>query len=272
MIHLLCALPCEARPLLDCHDLRHVPQADIFKCYASRDGGISLTISNPDKINAAAAVCYTYTFFNSLPGDAWLNIGTAGHHSLALGVPALAHSIEDAGSGLRWYPQFVAEPPCRTLHLKTLDRPSTEYEESMVDMEAAGFYATASRFGTAELIYVLKIISDNAAHPAGKPDAEVISGFIQEQLPCINNIIESLRALSAELATIQQPPPAYSDCVARWHFTEYERNVLLRLLQRWQLLCPDRHPLADSSRIKKGKELNQYLEKELNRVTISFAE
>ena len=272
MIHLICALPCEARPLIDCHDLRHVPRADLCKCYAGKDGGMTLTVSGPGKINAAAAVCYTQTSFNSLPSDAWLNVGIAGHRALAIGQPALAHRIEDAGSSQCWYPQFVFAPPCRTQGLLTLDRPSTDYDEVMIDMEAAGFCATASRCGTAELIHVLKVISDNAAHPAGKPDAGIISGLIQEQLPCINNIIESLRALSAELANIQQPPPAYSDCVARWHFTEYERNVLLRLLQRWQLLCPDRHPLADSSRIKKGKELNQYLEKELNRVTISFAE
>ena len=271
MLHLICALPCEARPLIDCHDLRHVPQADIFKCYAGRDGGMSLTISHPGKINAAAAVSYTYTLFNSLPSDVWLNIGIAGHRSYAIGQPALAHRIEDAGSGLCWYPQFVFKPACGTQNLMTLDKPSTEYEETMIDMEAAGFYATASRFGTAELIHVLKIISDNATHPAGKPDAQVISGLIAGQLHTINNCIGSLRAISAELAAAQQPPPFFSDCLERLHFTEYERNILLRLLQRWHLLCPGRHPLVDIPQLKRGKDLIRFLENELARVTVRVA-
>src|SRR3989304_3879721 len=105
MMHLICALLCEARPLIDCHDLRHIPQADLFQCYARRDGSMTLTVSGPGKTNTAAAVSYTHTLFNSLPGDAWLNIGIAGHRALAIGTPILAHRIEDAGSGQCWYPQ-----------------------------------------------------------------------------------------------------------------------------------------------------------------------
>ena len=231
---------------------------------------MTLTVSGPGKTNTAAAVSYTHTLFNSLPGDAWLNIGIAGHRALAIGTPILAHRIEDAGSGQCWYPQLVFEPSCRTLNLRTLDRPSTDYDEDVMDMEAAGFYSMASRCGTAELIHVFKIISDNAAQPAGKPDAQFFTGLIENQLTCINNVIASLQSLSTELAAVQQPPPLFNDCLERWHFTEYERNVLLRLLQRWQLLCPDRHPRAELAQIKKGKELIRYLEKELGRVTISF--
>jgi hypothetical protein len=232
---------------------------------------MSLTVSGPGKTNAAAAISYTHTLFNGLACDAWLNIGIAGQHTLAIGTAVLAHRIEDAGSGQCWYPQLVFEPPCPTLNLRTLDRPSTDYDEDVIDMEAAGFYSMASRCGTAELIHVLKIISDNAAQPAGKPDARFFTGLIENRLPCINNFIASLQSLSGELAAIQQPPPLFNDCLERWHFTEYERNVLLRLLQRWQLLCPDHHPLADSMQFRKGKELIRYLGKELGRVVISFA-
>ena len=272
MIHFICALPCEGKPLIYCHDLRHVPRADLFKCYASSNGGMSLTVSGPGKTNAAAAVGYTHTLFSSLPSDAWLNIGIAGHRTLDLGTAVLAHRIEDAGSGLCWYPQIMFEPPCPTLNLRTLDRPSTEYDEDLIDMEAAGFYSLASRCGTAELIHVLKFISDNAVQPAGKPDTRFFTGLIENGLKCINEVIDSLQFLSCELAAIQQSPPWFNDCLERWRFTEYERNVLWRLLQRWHLLCPDRHPLAESIQFRKGKELIHYLEKELGHVTISFAE
>lgn len=272
MMHLMCALSCEARPLIDGHDLRHIPRADLFQCYARRDGGMTLTVSGPGKTNAAAAVSYTHTLFHSLPSDAWLNIGIAGHRTLAIGTPVLAHRIEDGGSGRCWYPQLMFEPPCPTLNLRTLDRPSTDYDENVMDMEAAGFYSMASRCGTAELIHVIKIISDNAVHPAGKPEARFFTGLIENRLPCIDHVIISLQSLSAELAAIQQPPPGYTACLERWHFTEYERNVLLRLLQRWHLVCPERRPPAEPAQIKNGKELIRYLEKELGRVTISFAE
>jgi nucleoside phosphorylase len=272
MIHLICALPCEARPLIDCHDLRHVPRADLFQCYVRRDGGMSLTISGPGKTHAAAAVSYTHTLFNSLPSDAWLNIGIAGHRSLDIATAVLAHRIEDVGSGQCWYPQRVFKSPCPTLNLRTLDRPSTDYDEDVMDMEAAGFYSMASRCGIADLIHVLKIISDNAAQPAGMLDARFFTGLIENGLTCINNVIVSLQSLSAELVAVQQPSPLFNDCLERWHFTEYERNVLQRLLQRWHLLCPDRHPLTDNTQLRKGKDLILYLEKELGRVVISFAE
>ena len=272
MIHLICALSCEARPLIDFHELRHLPRCGLFKCYAGRNGDITLTVSGTGKINAAAAVCHAHLLFNTLPSDAWLNIGVAGHRSLAIGEPVLAHRIEDAGSGRCWYPQFAGTPPCRTSNLRTLDRPSTDYEEALLDMEAAGFYATASRCGTAELIHVFKIISDNAAQPAVTPDEKFVSGLIAGQLNPVNTFLESLRSLSAELAGMQSYPSSFKECLERWHFTEYEQNMLLRLLHRWQLLCPDLHPLADTGQVRKGKDLIRLLEKKLGQVTISYTE
>ena len=232
---------------------------------------MTLTVSGPGKANAAAAVAYAHSLFNSLASDAWLNIGIAGQRRMAIVTGVLAHRIEDEGSGQCWYPQLGFDPPCRTLNLRTLDRPSTDYDEDVMDMEAAGFYSMASRCGIAELIHVFKVISDNAAQPAGKPDALFFTGLIENGLTCINNVITSLQSFSAELAAIQPPPPLFNDCLERWHFTEYERNVLLRLLQRWSLLCPDRDLHAEITQIRKGKELVRYLEKELGRITTSIA-
>jgi hypothetical protein len=272
MIHLICALPCEGKPLIDCHGLRHVPRADLFKIYVRRDGGMSLTLSGPGKTNAAAAVIYTHTLFSSRAADAWLNIGVAGHRSLDPGTAVLAHRIEDAGSGHAWYPQFSFPLPCPTLNLRTLDRPSTDYHEEIIDMEAAGFFNQARRCGTAELIQVLKVISDNAAQPAGKPDARYVTGLIKNGLMCINNVIDSLQSLSCGLAATQQPPPLFNDCLDRWHFTEYERNALLRLLHRWDILCPGRPPPVHSMQFRKGGDLIEYLGKELSHMTLSFGE
>ncbi|MGH8119541.1 MAG: hypothetical protein ACRESK_02895, partial [Gammaproteobacteria bacterium] len=263
---------CEVRPLVECHHLRHLARSGLFQCYINKKGDLSLTVSGAGKINAATAVCHTHALFHSLPGDAWLNIGIAGHASLAIGQPALAHRIEDAGNGRCWYPQFAFTPPCRTMNLRTLDRPSTAYEDALVDMEAAGFYATASRCSTAELIHALKIISDNAAQPAGKTEEKQVSGLIAGQLHTVNTLLESLRSLSAELAEVQALPTSYNECLERWHFTEYEQKMLLRLLNRWQLLCPDLHPLAEADRSSTGKDLIRRLEKKLGHVTIAFAE
>lgn len=270
MLHFVCALKCEARPLIEHYRLRHIADADVFPCYSSPDNGLTLTISGPGKLNAAAATAYTHGWFNCRKTDVWLNIGIAGHRSADIGQPLLAHRIVDNGSGQTWYPQIIFTPPCSTAPLKTLDRPSTVYEETLFDMEAAGFYATASRFGTSELLQVLKVVSDNAGFPAVKPDEKFFSALIENQLPVVDRIVRIIISLSAELEVPHQIPPYYDDCLQRWHFSRYQQHVLMSLLKRWQILQPDADPIADSAEIKQGREFLTALAQRLDATNFSI--
>lgn len=271
MVHLICALNCEASPLISFYRMKYITDAAIFRSYSNPDTGITLTVSGSGKINAAAATSYTHAYFNAQDSDAWLNVGTAGHRLLHIGQAVLAHQIYDVSSDATWYPQIVFSTPCPTRALKTLDNPSCEYEEYLFDMEAAGFFAIASRVSTCELVQVLKIISDNKTQPAGKADKTLISGLITDQIDTIANCIDSLQQLSRDLEEINVPPPEYYTCLKRWHFTQCERNTLYNLLKRWQVLFPDSPVLENHiDNITNGQQFLQLLIDRLKKVSIVF--
>lgn len=271
MIHLICALHCEAIPLLARYRLTQNTDPGLFRIYSNPDTGITLTVSGPGKINAAAATCYTHEYFHSPSSDAWLNIGTAGHLSLDIGTAVLVHQIHDMAANSTWYPQIVFPVSCASLALKTMDQPSGEYEENLFDMEAAGFFSIASRISTCELIHVLKVISDNKSVPAVKrPDKSAISSLIANQTDVIDEIIKSLQQLSCELATVNSTPADYFACLDRWHFTWSERRNLHNLLRRWEILYPDIPVLQHTGNIFCAQQFLRMLEEQLNRTTIHY--
>ncbi len=242
-----------------------------FPVYLDKTSGLSLTITGPGKINAAAGTSYLHGLFNTQADDGWLNIGVAGHKTMVVGQAILAHRIQDAGNSHVFYPQFVFEPPCQTAELLTLDRPSTDYEEKMFDMEAAGFYAIASRFATVELIHVLKIISDNEEHPAAKPDESFIEKLIGNHIETMDHLLDKLRLLSLELGAIQKIPEHYPQFIERWHFTRYELERLTQLLNRWSVLCPDCDPMTQVVTVHNGKEVLAILSKQLEELPVRIS-
>lgn len=270
MLHIICALKCEATPLIDYYRLEKITDKVTFPCYTDRHGNITLTISHPGKTNAAAATSFTHEYFKCGKNDCWLNIGLAGHQSMEIGQVALAHKIEDSGNGTTWYPQIVFTPPCPTLALKTLDKPSVKYEESMFDMEASGFYSISSRIAFAELAHCLKIISDNCTRPAEKPDKIFFSSLIEQQLRTIDQLVNLILALSAELEQAYEHSQYFETCIKRWHFTRYEQYVLSGLLNRWRVLMPDDDPVANTININNSKEFIALLERKLDSSFIRF--
>ena len=52
-------------------------------------------------------------------------------------------------------------------------------------MEASGFYSAARRFGTAELIQSMKVISDHAESPVDQLDGASITRALEEALPSV---------------------------------------------------------------------------------------
>jgi nucleoside phosphorylase len=204
MIHLICALKCEAKPLIQHYNLRHNGNTELFNSYLSLENELTLTITGPGMANAAAGTCYAHEHFNTSSTDAWLNIGVAGHQSIDIGQAVLARRVQETGTDQVWSPQIKFEPPCLTAELLTLERPCNNYADTVYDMEAAGFYAAASRYATNELIHSLKIISDNAAHPPQELSASYVEGLICVQIETIDLLLNELRTLSSGQKTIQK--------------------------------------------------------------------
>lgn len=243
MIHCVCALNSEARPLLQHFGLKQDTQASRFKLYRNTERGVTLTVSGAGKLAAAAAVMHTAERLRAVPSQGWINFGIAGHGRFALGQALLANRVEDAGSGQVWFPCVLFDSAVPAASVLTLDRPSADYGESLFDLEAAGYYASVCRITTVEMAHCVKIVSDNPGHPLRPLADAFVSELIAENLAHIDNLAGQLRALGADAAEGEQPPPHFAAIQKRWRFTEYQRATLNRLLTRWQVLLPDRNPL-----------------------------
>lgn len=263
MIHLFCALPCEAAPIIQHFKLSEIKEFDLFRLYQSQDKHISLAITGIGKLNAAAAVTYQHACICTSSADIWLNIGVAGHASLPIGEACLINKITDAQHATTWYPQILFKTDCTSAALITHDTPSTEYQSALFDMEAAGFYQMALRLGTAELIHCLKIVSDNKEQPADKINTDSVKKLIAKHTKTIAQLLESLKPLAEELSSIKTEPEHYQSLIEQYHFTQSERLQLVRLLRQWTVRFPDEDIMQFVREIKNGKTIKKQIQTKL---------
>ena len=265
MIHIFCALPCEAEPIIQYFKLNGLKQHSLFRLYQSKDKQISLTITGIGKLNAASAVSYHHANFNTAIDDIWLNIGVAGHANIPVGEARLINKITDQQNKSCWYPQILFKSSCDSASLITLDSPSTEYQESIFDMEAAGFFQMAIRLGTAELIHSLKIISDNHEQSTSTVNAKSVKKLITAHTGTIDTILDSLKPFSIEIASISAEPEHYQTLIEQWHFTQSEKVQLSRLLRLWAVRLSDENVIDSISEFKTGKLILSTLKNKLNK-------
>lgn len=256
MIHLICALDCEAAPLLAAFKMRHDSQVDTLKTYLSKGGNVSLSVSGVGKNKSAVCIEKIAAYYSTHNHDVWLNIGLAGHKDIAIGEALLVHSITEAETGKVWYPQIIFNHRLKSAALITLDKPSVGYTDFMFDMEAAGFYRNAITHSSAELVHCIKIISDNSTHPARKLDKKSISSLIQKQIKQIEQVINELSQLSEVLNSDNSMSDNFDRFCSQWHFSQYQRHRLQQVLNRWTCCCPELDPLhvvkdnvTDSNRV-----------------------
>jgi len=264
MIHIFCALACEAQPIIQNFKLTELKQFDLFRIYQTKDKEISLIISGIGKLNAASAVSYHHACMNTLAGDIWINIGVAGHKNISIGEARLVNKIFDEQTKACWYPQIIFAAACDSISLTTLDAPSTHYQDDLFDMEASGFYQMAIRLGTAELIHCIKIISDNTEQPTSTINADKVKKIISSQMEIIEQTIEQLKPLSLELNTVIADPAHYTNFIKQWHFTQSEKTQLSRLLRQWNLRLPNDEVIQYVSELNTGKSVLKSLREKIN--------
>lgn len=269
MQNIIVALKCEAKPLIAHYGLKHVPGKPLFPVYEKDD--IVLTITGPGKIASAAATAFIHTLLGQQANAGWLNPGIAGHKNRSIGQGVLVHKITDKSSGRNCYPSIVFLSACESENLITVDKTENEYSESAVyDMEAAGFYATASRFSTAELIHCYKVISDNEACPTSSITEDSVKQLITAKLEEIDNILQEIKKLSTLLQSLDSMPLDYEEINDRWHFSVYQKGELRRLLKRWDNITANENPLISQiEHCKTGKSILSFLEKRVVEFAIS---
>ena len=256
MLNFVVALPSEARPLIDHLGLRPIAGAAAFPHWGK--DGVNLLVSGPGKVAAAAATAYLGGLLEARPPGIWLNIGIAGHRQLPLGTPLLAHQIIDRASGQTYYPVFTWPTDRPTGSVETVDTPESQYPENRAyDMEASGFFPTACRFASAELVHCLKIVSDNRQTPLDGIDKKKVEGLIKSHLDLVDATVDHLQPRRRELAALRSTPPLYRELVQRHHFSATQQHRLHRLLAA---LAADGPALEDLLQLANGRAVLRELE------------
>jgi nucleoside phosphorylase len=274
MLRFVVALQAEARPLADLFGLQAVEEGGPFRVFRGAEGW--LIVSGLGKAAAAAATAYLHLLAGGGSGCAWLNVGVGGHSRRAVGEMVLAHKISDLGSGVSWYPQLVLDAPCPTAPLLTVERVEEEYSPPWVyEMEAAGFFPTACRFSTAELVHALKVVSDNPeATLSRRKSSSFVQELIERNLPEIESFAHGLAALARDLAVLATDPPGYAEALASCRFTVAEQRRLRRLLQRLAVLAPS-EPATDvvgAARPVEARDVLRLLEERLAALPVLLPE
>ena len=235
MLALITAFPSEARPLIDAFRLKRFLTEAPFAVYRGDD--VFLIVSG---IGIAASACAVGFLRGQMDLPvAWLNVGIAGHGSLAVGEAMLANKITDAASGRNWYPPRVFPWDGRDGALVTVAQPQTAYTASdAFDMEAAGFYPAACRFINAELVQCLKIISDCPLSPLSSLDNTTISNLVHKRIDTALQLVEILQSLCLE--TTHKPPGGtlYEKILHQTRFSQTQKQQLKNHLHRLALLAP----------------------------------
>lgn len=240
MTFLVVALQSEAKPLVRHLGLEGSDARAPYRIYRRDD--VSLVVTGIGRVAAAAASAYLFAGQDEAWDRSWINIGIAGHGDLQIGEARLADKISEAATNRSWYPSLVFDPPVATSDLITVDAPESDFSSNaLYDMEASGFFSTASRFTVVELIQVLKVVSDNRREKPDRLSASEVSRLIESHLPAIDTVIEQSVGLERRLAVVE-PEVDIEPWTQKVRFSVSQRRQLTDLLKRLTVLEEGRLP------------------------------
>ena len=259
--HLVVALLPEARPLIRALSLRQAVSATRRNPFPIFDGDDAcLVLSGIGKVAAAGATA-TLAAYSEQPEAAWLNVGIAGHSRLGVGEAMVAYEIRDRANGAGCFPPQLFDVSVPGGKVITVDEVERAMEEDAAyEMEASGYASIARRFSTAELVQVVKVVSDGPDSDLEALTARRIEELITGRLESILELVASLRGLAGEAFSWQVELDGVEELLERWHFTVSDELELRRQLRRHRLLAPEEAlPLEGLSPSTRGREVNRRL-------------
>jgi hypothetical protein len=266
--HFIVALACEAKPVIHYYGLKRCMDETAYPVFRNQD--MTLTVSGVGKVAAAGAVAYTQGRYGNNQAAIWLNIGIAGHANINVGDCRIAHKITDQETNRHWYPSFVFSAPCETAEITTVCKPEPDYPHlCLYEMEAAGFFATASRFASLELIHAIKVISDNRSTPTTTLNEKAITHLIENQLNAINTLKHEL--LMIRQHSVIATNESIAGFQSNWNFTTHQLMQLGTLLSQWQSLSANTLPNTDTiDHLNSPKQVIGWLKTQVSNLPISF--
>lgn len=238
------ALMCEARPLIDWYQLKKCVGRG-FDLYVGEvaDVAIHLVITGIGPQNMTGAISWLIGRFFSAPEcsiyNVWLNVGTAGHTDLPLAMPVriaqcigVENNDEKNLSARAHYVPLVSPWDGALGALQTSNSVVESYPNgALVDMEGAAFFYWATRFGPAELVQSIKVISDNRENSANDLNTKKITQLIAPNVPIITQFADGLLGLAQRGSWQNAEKISLQQLSKRIRMTESQRVQLNEMLQ-----------------------------------------
>ena len=162
MLYIVTALYIEAKPLISLFNLKKDNKYTKFQVFSNEN--IKLIISGTGKIKSATALTYLISNKDIKENDYIINIGfiASSNNNSQLGDIVYISKIQNAYSDTTFYPEMIYKHNFLEGSLTTFDKIIENKIENIeyIDMEAYGFFQTASIFFKKDRIIVLKIVSD----------------------------------------------------------------------------------------------------------------
>ena len=188
-------------------------------------------ISGIGKLNSTAATAWIAALYQQSGSIAWINIGTAGSKSLAIGSAWSINKITDVESNRRAYPVPLIDTELPAGHCLTHNQADNQYHHQFLsDMEASAFFDTATRFSSAELVHCIKIISDNKDTPCDK-DKNRVSQLIQQNITPIVKFSEKLEQLNQQMLQLEISESDWQRFLTLAHFSQTQKSQLRSCLR-----------------------------------------
>ena len=192
MLYIVTALYIEAKPLISLFNLKKDNSYTKFQVFSNED--VKLIISGTGKVKSATALTYLISKEDIKKNDYIVNVGfVASNKNSQLGDIVYVSKIQNAYSDFDFYPEMIYKHNFLEGSLTTFDSIVEKKIENIeyIDMEAYGFFQTASIFFKKDKIMVLKIVSDILKD---KVEDRVLVDFKDENLfsESYNNIYKFL--------------------------------------------------------------------------------
>ena len=235
MLIWVCALHCEAKPVIDFYRLKKSHADRAFDLYLGNN--MACIISGTGKVASGAACAWLASRLQDAASLAWINLGIAGSAQHDLGSAFSLHQVIDADDGRRFYPTPASDEVFPGNACMTLGQPSENYREDFLfDLEASGFMYASLRFSSAELIRSIKVVSDNQWQQTGR-NRQAVSDLIHRHIDNIHQETQALIALNDEIANLQPASDDWRRLLASASFSQTQKNrlgVLWRYLMNRQ--------------------------------------
>lgn len=260
IFNLLVALPSEAQPLIRHFKLTQLADKP-FRFYARDD--ISLIVSGMGSLLSATAVGYLGGSQDAT-ATCWINVGTAGHHSRAIGELIVAGRVQDQRTQDWWYPGFCVDADADTAELVSVEQPMREFPQGdyCYDMEAAAFMLAVHRISGSDWACVIKVVSDNAASGLDVISREHVSQVMGATPAVLESQMAQMRQRVRSL--VDQPATELPASLAAWRFSAAQHSALCRIQRRALALAPERAwPAVDLQSCRDSRSVISVLEADL---------